>query len=365
MGAGLRFCRRGRNPVPPLPPKPPRVAILKPLHGANERLSGNLASFVEADYPAKELILGVSSRADRAAEVALALAANFPGSAIRLEVGHHPAAVNNKVGKLVRMAGSAADADVYIVSDADIAVDAGYLKRVVGELCADERTGVVTCLYRAVPGSADIGAKLEALFVNADFLPMALLAQSFEPLSYAFGATIAIKRQVLEEVGGFEALKDLLADDFYLGNRAFQRGYQIKLSSKPVTIVTNERSFSDFWIHQLRWARTYRSVRPASVAMVLTYGPFWSLLFAAATRFHPLALEWIGAVIGLRYLMGAFVLGAVARLPIHLTELAFLPVKDLINVAIWFASLMGRTITWGDRRFRILSTGHLEEISGS
>jgi ceramide glucosyltransferase len=365
MVAGLRFCRRGRMPAPPLPPMPPRVAILKPLHGVNESLRHNLASYLEADYPVKEFIFGVSSRSDRASEVALALAPDYQGNRITLEVGHHPCAANNKVGKLVRMARRAADAEVFVLSDADTAVDPEYLKRVVGELCADDLTGVVTCLYRAVPGSSNIGAQLEASFVNTDFMPMALLAQSFEPLSYAFGATIAIKRKVLEEVGGFEALKDLLADDFYLGNRAFHRGYHIKLSSKPVTIVTNERTFSDFWIHQLRWARTYRSVRPGSVAMVLTYGPFWSLLLAFATRFNPLALEFAAGVIAVRYVMGAFMVRAVARLPLSLPALFFLPVKDLINTGIWFISLMGRTVTWGDRRFRILSTGRLEEIGAA
>src|SRR5262249_47001763 len=151
-----------------------------------------------------------------------------------------------KVGKLIKMVPRASRADVFVLSDADIAVEPDYLRRVVSDLYADERTGLVTCAYRARPVGWDPGARLEALYINTDFMSMAILADSFEPVHYAFGGTIAIKNTVVGEIGGFEALKDLLADDFHLGNRAVQRGYKIGLSSVLVTIVPGERTFSDF-----------------------------------------------------------------------------------------------------------------------
>lgn len=359
---GWRFARRHRLAPLPLPEPPPQVAILKPLHGCNLSLERNLGSFFEVDYPAKRLAFAVSYRGDPACAVVENLIASHPGHEVKLEVGHLPRAAQNKVGKLVRMAERVATADVLALSDADIVVEADYLKRVVAELYADPSTGMVTCLYRAWPGSDSLGARLEAAFVNTEFLPMALLASAIEPLSYAFGATIAIKRQVLEAVGGFEGVKDLLADDFHLGNRVFRLGYSIKLSSELVTIITNERSFRDFWIHQLRWARTYRNVRPVSVAVVLTHGTFWGLLLAAASRFNPWGLGALAAMVLARYIMAGFMVRTVAGLPLRLWDLSLIPIKDLIATGVWFASLLGHTVTWADRRFRILSTGQLKEI---
>ncbi|HLH76090.1 MAG TPA: glycosyltransferase [Candidatus Binataceae bacterium] len=361
--AGWKFAR-ARKQLPPLPPSLPRVALLKPLHGANQSLSDNLNSFLDVDYPNKQYIFGVSDSRDPACAVLAQVVANHPGMEVRLEVGGLADAANDKVGKLVRMARQARQADILVLSDADIAVQPDYLRRVVAELSSDPRVGVVTSLYRAWPGTQALGAKLEAAYVNTDFLPLALLGSTVGPLSYAFGATIAIKREVLEAVGGFEALKDLLADDFHLGNRAFQCGYGIKLSSELVTIVTNESSLSDFWTHQLRWARTYRSVHRGSVATVLTHGTFWGLVLMATSRFNPMAIEAFGLLLAARYVTAGFMVKTVAQLPLRLRDLIFLPLKDLAGTAIFFASLLGRTVRWGDRRFRVLATGHLKEIQG-
>ena len=132
-------------------------------------------------------------------------------------VGEEPDCSNRKVAKLVKMADRAEKAEVFVLSDADVSVERDYLKRIVGELISDEKIGIVTCAYRARPGGS-FASRLEALYVNTDFLPQILLAEMIEPMHYALGATIAIKRRVLEATGGFRAVKDLLADDFYLGN---------------------------------------------------------------------------------------------------------------------------------------------------
>ena len=54
----------------------------------------------------------------------------------------------------------------------------------------------------------------------------------------------------------------MLADDFYLGKLTNSLGFDIKLSHTMVTLNCEEKTISDFWHHQLRWARTYRNCRP-------------------------------------------------------------------------------------------------------
>jgi ceramide glucosyltransferase len=362
--AAWRFKRRATTGPQPLPKILPRVSLLKPLHGVSDSLIDDLISFMEIDYPRKEYLFGVSSYEDPAAQIPLALKPRYQFSPISLTVGGDPSAANRKLGKLIKMVPRASRADVFVLSDADVAVEPDYLRRVVGDLYSDDQTGLVTCAYRARPSRPDFGARLEALYINTDFMPMAILADSFEPLHYAFGATIAIRSKVLEEIGGFEAIKDLLADDFHLGNRAVQRGYKIGLSSALVTIVPGERTFSDFWHHQLRWARTYRTVRPISLGTILTHGPFWALILLLSDfSAHSIAIA--AAVIGARLLMGVTMIGWVAKLPWSISDLGLLLLKDFSITAIWFASLLGNTVRWGERRFKILPDGKLAQVRPS
>ncbi|MFZ0889893.1 MAG: glycosyltransferase, partial [Candidatus Binataceae bacterium] len=312
--AAVRFASRAGSAPPPLPKIPPRIAVLKPLHGKSQSLGANILSFLEAGYPRGEFIFGVSDYEDSAAEIPLALKPAYQFANIALSVGEEPGCANHKVAKLIRIAERAAKAEIFVLSDADVSVDRDHLRRVVGELIADEKTGVVTCVYRARP-AGPLASRLEALYVNSDFAPMAILSAAIEPMRHAFGATIAIKRAVLEASGGFRALRDLLADDFFIGRMAAQRGWKVKLSSSIVTLTCEEARFAQFWNHQLRWARTYRTLRPVSLATILIHGPFWALVMLAASGFSSYALGALAMVVGARLAMSAVIIGRVLGLP--------------------------------------------------
>ncbi len=361
--AALRFASRTESPAPALPKIAPRLCVLKPLHGVTQSLGPNILSFLEASYPRSEFVFGVSDYEDAAAEIPVALKPRYQFANITLSVGEEPGCANLKVAKLIRMAERAPKAEIFVLSDANVSVERDHLLRVAGELVADEKTGVVTCVYRARPSGA-IAARLEALYVNTDFAPMAILSAAIEPLRHAFGATIAVKRATLDSIGGFRALKDLLADDFFLGRMAAEHGYQVKLSSSIVTLSCEESRFAEFWNHQLRWARTYRTVRPVSLATILIHGVFWALLLAAVSGFNRYAILALAIVLGARLAMAAVIVARVLRLPEQLSDLWLVPIKDLMMTAIWFASLAGNSVLWGGRRFEILAGGTMREVKG-
>jgi len=359
--AAVRFARRTTSPLPPLPKIPPRVAVLKPLHGTSNSLAANLVSFLEIAYPRIDFYFGVENYEDAAAEVPVAIRQRYQYANITLVVGEEPDCSNHKVAKLVKMADRSEKAEVFVLSDADVSVERDYLKRIVGELISDEKIGIVTCAYRARP-SGSFASRLEALYVNTDFLPQILLAEMIEPTHYALGATIAIKRRVLEAAGGFRAVKDLLADDFYLGNFTNRQGYAIKLSDSLVTLTCEEKSFAEFWHHQLRWARTYRTVRPVSIATILIHGPFWALMGLAISRGSAAAFAAFVLVVAARLAMSAAIVGRVVKMPEMLTELWMVPIKDLIMTGVWFASLLSNKVMWAGRQFRVIRGGAMREV---
>jgi ceramide glucosyltransferase len=361
--AAIRFSFRALSPPPPLPKIPPRIAVLKPLHGLSASLGDNLRSYLEQDYPRAEYYFGVSGYEDRAAEVPVGLKAQYNFAQVTLVVGEEPGCANHKIAKVIRMAERASRAEVFVVSDADIAVDREHLRRLVGELYATENTGVVSCIYRALPRGG-FASRLEALSVNTDFAPMVMVSSMVEPARYALGATMAIKREALEAIGGFRALKDLLADDYYLGKLASEHGYTVKLSSSIVTSTGEDKHFTDFWARQIRWARTQHTTRPLSLATIVIYGPFWALLYLAASGFSSSGLIALAAVIGGRTAMARLLIGRVLKLPELRGDAWLVVLKDLLMTALWFASLMSNKVSWRGRRLQILRDGTMREVDG-
>jgi ceramide glucosyltransferase len=357
----MRFARSTSSPPPPLPKIAPRVAVLKPLHGLSSTLPENLMSYLEMDYRRAEYFFGVSDYGDRAAGVPVGLKPQYPFAQITLVVGEQPECSNHKIAKLIKMAERAERAEIFVLSDADVSVDRDHLRRVVGELCADHEVGVLTCLYRAQPNGG-LASRLSALFINTDFAPWMMIANAVEPLRYALGATIAIKRRALEALSGFRVLKDLLADDYYLGKFASDHGFKVKLSSSIVTVTNDEQSFSEFWKHQLRWTRTYRSTRPISLATIILHGPLWALVLLAASRCSIYAAALVVAVVAARIAMSWLLIGKVLGLK-HLCKDAWLaPLKDLVMAAVWAASLFSNEVRWGGRRLRIQPDGTMREV---
>jgi ceramide glucosyltransferase len=231
----------------------------------------------------------------------------------------------------------------------------------VGELCADDQLGVVTCLYRAKPNGS-LASRLEALFVNTDFVPLIVVSNAIEPINYSLGATIAIKREALEAIGGFQRVKDLLADDYYIGRFASEQGYKIKLSSSVVTVRNDELRFAEFWKHQLRWARTYRTTRPVSLVTILLHGPFWALVLLGAARCSGVAVVLFAGVIAARIAMSWLIIGKVLGLAEQRNDAWFAPLKDLVMTAVWAASLFSNKVLWAGRRLRIQPDGTMCEV---
>ncbi len=80
----------------------------------------------------------------------------------------------------------------------------------------DPKVGLATCPYRAVPGFS-LWSTLEALGLNTEFIGGVLVARMLDGMKFALGPTIAARRGTLEAIGGFDAVKDYLAEDFVHG----------------------------------------------------------------------------------------------------------------------------------------------------
>lgn len=350
------------RPRPPVrPPFQPPVTVLKPLKGVDVQLYENLATFCRQIYPEFEIICGVADADDPAIEVVRRLQRDFPQVALSLVVDGRVYGTNYKVSNLHNMYRHAKH-DVIVLADSDIRVGPEYLAHVVEPL-RNRKVGVSTCLYRAI-NTGGLPTLVESLFINTDFANLVMLARKVEKASYAFGATIAMRREVLEEIGGFLPIANLLADDYEVGYRAFQRGYVNELSTEVVDTVLSVSSWKRLYDHQLRWARTYRVNRPGGYfGSILTHGTFWALLNVVTNGFSPLSCAVSGALLTLRYVAAARMAWTHLRTDHSLAALALVAPKDLFVTAVWFAAFAGNTVVWSGHRFEVNHGGEMLDLT--
>jgi ceramide glucosyltransferase len=338
----------------------PPVTILKPLKGTDPEIYESLRSHCLQDYPEYEIIFGVNDPDDPAIESVQELQAEFPSRRIQLIVCPRILGANVKVSNLAQMV-SEAHYDYLIVNDSDIRVEPDYLRRVTAPF-ADSRTGMVTCLYRGVPG-ATLGSRLEALGISTDFCASVLAARQLEgAIRFGLGSTLAFRRAELEKIGGFTSFVDHLADDYELGKRIAALGLTVKLSEVVVETYLPPYRLREFFAHQLRWARGIRDARAGGyLGLVFTFGIMWALLALAASRGALWAWSGLALTLFLRFAVALIVGWEVLQDHPLLKDAWLIPLRDLLAVVIWIASLGGHTVTWRGDRFQ-LQDGKLTRI---
>lgn len=350
--AARRFLLRSRRlPTGYTPP----ITVLKPLKGPGVELATNLETFCRQDYPEYQIVFGVEDAGDPAVEIVRSLMRRFPDRDITLSVGDEEGA-NRKVASLVHMMRHARH-DVLVISDADIRVRPDYLRTLAAPL-SDPTVGLTTCLYR---GRSIIGlpSLIESLFINTDFLPMVLMAQWVQRFRYAYGASTAFRREALAGIGGFDALRDQLADDYVLGNRIADAGWRLLLLPYVVETVLDSRTLGDVWRHQLRWARTYRACQPFGwFVSLIVHTMLWGVLAVFVTSGS--TVGWIALLTAIVARVGALrvILGMLGDTA-TVRELWLVPLKDLAYSAVWMTSWLGRDVVWSGQRLRVLPDGRM------
>ncbi len=270
---------------------------------------------------------------------------------------------NAKVAKLVNLE-KLARHQLLLISDADVRVSPDFLANFVASL-RDEKVGLVNCFYR-LANPVNFAMRCEAVSVNADFWSQVLQSKSLGPLDFALGAAILLRRGALAQIGGFGALANCLADDYQLGNRIYKNGFQIELCPVVVECWDAPMNWADVWKHQVRWARTIRVCQPLPYFFsILSNATLWALLWlviSLATTRSP-GVPLTAVILLLTRIAVAQKLQFYFTPGRRLISNAWLvPLKDLLQTAVWFAAFAGNTVEWRGRRMQLLRDGTLLEI---
>ena len=347
----LKFSKRPLADNAPTPP----VTVLKPVCGLEPGLYENLLSFCEQDYPDYQVIFGVSDSNDPALDIIHQLIRDLPDKDLEVVIDSRMIGSNRKVSNLANIYGQSKH-DVLVMADSDMQVGRDYLRSVIMPL-QDPKVGVVTCLYSGIARDG-LASVLGAAFINEWFLPSVLVALSFSKIKYCFGSTMVVRRQLLEQIGGFARLSQLLADDYMLGKIISDAGYKVCLSNYVVGNIVYEPNIKALFRHELRWAVTVRSVQPIGYTFsFVTYAVPMALLYAVASAFRADSVIMIGAAAMLRILMHF-----TARYSLRLNGWAWfwlMPFRDILSFMVWAASFFSKNIHWRQHTYSLQNDGQI------
>jgi ceramide glucosyltransferase len=350
--ANLALAAFARRPLELASEFLPSVTVLKPIAGLEPELYPNLRSFCDQAYDEwYEVVFCLHQGDDPARAVVERIVAEFP-SVARIAIGENAAVTNPKIANLAKP-GVEPRGEVVVIADSDVRVGRDCL-RALAACFASERVGAATCLYSGAPNPSLV-SRLGALQIEDVFIPSVLVALVLGKLRFCLGATMAVRRKVLDEIGGLAALGGGIADDHRLGDLVAARGYAIELSRYVVRTVVSETTPAALLSHELRWARTNFALAPAGYAFsFLIYAPPLALLYLAVSRNLVWGLALLAIVASLR--LGLHYLARAALRVNRSDDVWLIPLRDFLSFFVWCASLVGRRVRWRERIYPTASS---------
>jgi len=343
-----RIRRRAARRRESLPPPLPAVSVLKPLCGVDNALEDNLRTFFEQEHPAFELVFGIQGHDDPALPLVRRLRAEHPEVRARIVVHDGGRGINPKVSNLRAML-TAASHDVVVISDSNVAVEPNYLRLMAEDL---ERPGVglVTSMF-AGTGERSLGATLENLHLNGAVAAGSALPTELLDHPVVVGKSMMFRRSVLERLGGFESVANVLAEDYVIGRMFHAAGHAIRLCEQPIRNVNRDTSLRAFFKRHQRWSMIRLRMAPVAFVLEPVTQPLlialaaplfgvvgaWPLVWAFALLLARDSLQWI-ALRGRRGLLRA---------------LPLFPLRDGLVLAAWASAFFHRHVTWRGTRVRV------------
>jgi ceramide glucosyltransferase len=341
----------------------PAITLLKPLKGCDATTAESLQSWFSQNYSGPtQILLGIADASDPVCKLVREIIAKNPNCDAQFIICEQLTGANAKVAQLARLE-KLAKHGLILVSDADVRVPPDFLASLAAPL-RDEKVGLVNCFYRLANPSTT-AMRWEAIAINADFWSQVLQSQTLKPLAFALGAAILLRRKNLQEIGGFASLANCLADDYQLGHRIAKNGHRIALCPVVAECWDAPMNGREVWKHQLRWARTIRVCQPLPYFFsILANAGFWSFLWLvvsliAAKSFCALLTAAVFLLIRIALAQNLQRRFTPER---HLVSPFWLvPVKDLLQAAIWLCAFTGNTVEWRGRKMKLRRDGTLVE----
>jgi ceramide glucosyltransferase len=325
------------------------VSILKPLKGLDDGLFDNLESFCNLDYPAYEIIFALQNRNDPACKVAEKIKEKYPLRDISIVVEYCNEGLNPKVNNLIP-AHKKAKYDLLLISDSNVRVDKNYLTAIAGHM-TDPSVGLVSNMIKGVNGRT-VGAVLENLHLNSFIVGSVCFLDRYLKMPCVIGKSMLMRKDDLETIGGFGGVKDLLAEDYIIGERIYKLGKKIVLSNHIIRNVNEYWEVGKFLNRHTRWGKLRWHIGGVKYFPELIGNAVFISCLSLVFSPLRLALLLAGAVSTVKVVRDFYIgrkLGAGMNPLLYLLA----PLKDLLIGFIWFVPVLSNKVVWRDNKYLI------------
>ncbi|GAC1333562.1 MAG: ceramide glucosyltransferase [Isosphaeraceae bacterium] len=340
---------------PPAGDFAPAMTIFKPLKGIDEGLEANLRGFFLLDYPEVQLLFGVAEGNDPAIGVVEKLLREFPESDAHLVVGAPAFGLNPKVENLAAL-NRLRKHDYILISDSNVRVRPSYLRETVRDL-SDPAVGLVSNIFAGVD-EASFGAAMENLQLNG-FVSAGVSLASMVGATCVVGKSMMMPVRVLDAIGGFASVRNLLAEDQAIGIKVRKAGFAVKLSRHVIDNVNQARGFRWFLNRHSRWYKIRRRMAPPAFFVepftnLTAVGLVWALS-------DDTGVAWGGLLVlaGLSVARDAFQTYWLRGTFPKARHLLLCPVKDLVLLPVWLDAMFNNRVMWRGHR---LLVGHFTRL---
>jgi ceramide glucosyltransferase len=334
----------------------PGISVLKPLKGIDDNLFDNLASICLQDYPRYEIIFALQDYNDPAYKVAEKVREKYPEKDITIIVERCNTGLNPKVNNLMPSY-RASKYEVILISDSNVIVSRDYLSKIAKHMRHPD-VGLVSNLIQGT-GGRTLGSVFENLHLNSFIMGSVCFLDRFLKMPCVVGKSMLIRKSDLEAIGGFPAVKDVLAEDYLIGKKIEEAGKKVILSHYMIRNVNHYWGMNRFLNRHVRWGKLRWKIGGFRYISELIGNPVFMSsipMFLWEPSKITASLLVVSSCIKI---MGDLYIGRIIRAPMHSLLYFLSPVKDIIIGIIWFIPILSNTVVWRGNRYIIGKDSYL------
>jgi len=334
------------------------VSVIHPIKDLDFELEKNIESWFRQNYRGPvQHIFSFQTPDDPAIPVVKSVIEQHPDIDCRIIVNPVIAGLNGKSSNMVHGV-EQAKYDILLFGDSDIRVKQDFIVKMVRPL-KKEKVGMTTCGQVNIGGS-DFWTRFFAFTQNSetDFIWAFLTKLGIDV--GATGAAFAMRRQLLEEVGGLEAFGNSLLEDLHLGNTLYKMGYKLVLGpfiECHVNKIDKEKSFN--YARRLAVGiRAHIAVElPAFILMMFWY---WALFLAGMIFSDPYVVYLSFIFMSLRVVQG-LIMRVLTKNKIMLTDVVTPLFFDLFATFYLIFSIRNSSVEWRGIKYEVKKGGYIED----
>jgi ceramide glucosyltransferase len=341
------------------------VLLVRPCAGFDPSLDDNLRSLRAAGREGLRVrcVLALGDEQDAATRSAQEAAAWLSAHEIECEVRFtHAEGPNHKADQLARVIANSR-ASVIVVADSDVDLSAVDLRALVEPLCEGEAAACWVPV--AEKGTSEALGDRASLAILAGGLHGFSLLARLDPAGMV-GKLFSVRRDALENVGGFSSMLRYLGEDVELSRRLRAAGGAVLALPLRAYSTASGRTLAGARDRYARWLLVVRSQRPALLAsypLLFFAAPVQIALGAMCVSLHTTFAASVMIVAALARMIVAAGARRAAGLRFSLRATTLDPwLGDLVLCAAWLRALRLREVRWRRGVLRFDREGLLESV---